>query len=121
MNPWLFRAMAIFRFLAVTILSFLLLSPLFKKSSEIVEKPLILFAQDNSLSIAITKDSLYYKNEYPAALDRFIVPRFSKQEMLKDLWRCGIHHGTLFPDLDGQAMFIEWMTTKLAEQSNLPP
>ena len=27
------------------------------------------------------------------------------------LYRYGIHRGTLFPDLDGQARYIEWLTT----------
>jgi hypothetical protein len=74
--------MAAFRFLAVTILSFLLLSPLLKKSSEIIEKPLILFVQDNSLSITMGGDSLYYRKEYPAALDRLINQLGKKNEVI---------------------------------------
>lgn len=81
-NPWQVRAMAAFRFFTVTILSFLLLSPLLKKSSEIVEKPLILFAQDNSLSIAMGRDSLYYKKDYPASLDKLINQLGKKNEIV---------------------------------------
>lgn len=74
--------MAAFRFFTVTILSFLLLSPLLKKSSEIVEKPLILFAQDNSLSIAMGKDSLYYKKNYPVSLYKLIDQLGKKNEIV---------------------------------------
>jgi len=80
--PWLVWAMAAFRFLTVTILSFLLLSPLLKKSSEIIEKPLILFIQDNSLSIPMGSDSLYYRKEYPAALDKLINQLGKKNEVV---------------------------------------
>jgi hypothetical protein len=82
LNPWLVRIMAAFRFLTVTILSFLLLSPLLKKSSEIIEKPLILFVQDNSLSIRTGEDSLYYKKEYPVALDKIINQLGKKNEVV---------------------------------------
>jgi len=74
--------MAFLRFASVTILSFLLLSPLLKKSTEIIEKPLILFAQDNSLSVAMTKDSLYYRKEYPVDLENFIDKLRKKYEVV---------------------------------------
>jgi hypothetical protein len=81
-KPWLVWVMAVFRFFAVTILSFLLLSPLLKKSSEIIEKPLIIFVQDNSRSIILGEDSLYYKKEYPAALDKLLDQLGRKNEVL---------------------------------------
>jgi len=40
------------RFLSVSIISFLLLSPMLKTISKTIEKPIIIFAQDNSESIA---------------------------------------------------------------------
>lgn len=57
-------AMAAFRFIAVVLLSFFLLSPLVKTTSRDVEKPVIIFVQDNSASVLINKDSAYYKNQY---------------------------------------------------------
>jgi hypothetical protein len=65
---WLMTA---FRFLSVSLISFLLLSPLIKKQSEIIQKPLIIVAQDNTLSILLSKDSGYYKKEYPKAIQEF--------------------------------------------------
>lgn len=62
--PWLVKTMALFRFLLVTILAFLLLSPFIKTLFNKVEKPVIIIAQDNSSSILLNKDSAFYKNDY---------------------------------------------------------
>ena len=61
---WLKRLLGIIRFLIITLLSFLLLSPLLKLSSHTTERPLVIFAQDNSLSMVLNKDSAYYRNNY---------------------------------------------------------
>lgn len=70
-NRWLVWAMTGFRFLSVSLISFLLLSPLIKKQTEVIQKPLIILAQDNSLSILLSKDSGFYRREYPKALQEF--------------------------------------------------
>lgn len=49
--------LAILRFLAVSLISFLLLSPVIRTVRNQAEKPIIAFALDNSLSIALTEDS----------------------------------------------------------------
>lgn len=56
--------LAALRFLAVSFLAFLLLSPLVKKQSHESEQPVVIFAQDFSASIVQTQDSAYYKSEY---------------------------------------------------------
>jgi len=76
-HPWLVRAMTVFRFLTVTLITFLLLSPLIRRQTEIVEKPLIILAQDNSLSLVLSKDSDFYRKEYPSKI----------QELAEDLRR----------------------------------
>lgn len=60
------------RFLAVSLIAILLLSPLIKTNVKTVEKPVIILAQDNSSSLLMNNDSLFYKNEYPAAIKAFI-------------------------------------------------
>lgn len=50
---WLKKAMFIFRFLAVTIIAFFLLSPFIKTSFREIEKPSIVIAVDNSQSVKI--------------------------------------------------------------------
>ncbi len=69
---WKVWIMASLRFLFIFFLAFLLLSPLFKSIVKKVEKPIIVFAQDNSESIVYNTDSSYYKNTYPKELSKFL-------------------------------------------------
>lgn len=71
-NIWLVRVMAAFRFLVVTLLCFLLLSPLLKTVSRSTEKPVVIIAQDNSESLLVSKDSAFYKKEYKESLQKLI-------------------------------------------------
>jgi hypothetical protein len=64
------RAMAVFRFLSVTIISFLLLSPLLKSVFKTSEKPLIILAHDNSGSLLVGKDSAFYLNQFPDSFNQ---------------------------------------------------
>ncbi len=58
------RILAVLRGISVTLISFLLLSPLLKSTSRYSEKPIVLLALDNSGSITMGKDSTYYKNDF---------------------------------------------------------
>ena len=60
------------RFLFITVLSFLLLSPLLKTLTRQTEKPIIIVAQDNSESIIVNKDSTYYKGEYTQKMNALV-------------------------------------------------
>jgi len=71
-GKWKVRIMALFRFLAVFLISFFLLSPLVKSLKQHLEKPLIIFAQDNSASVVINRDSAFYRNDYPGRVNSFI-------------------------------------------------
>lgn len=57
------------RFASISILAFLLLSPLLKTIFREVEKPVIVIATDHSESIISGNDSLFYKNEFPKQLN----------------------------------------------------
>ena len=52
------------RFLVVSFLAFLLLLPMVKKQSYKTEKPILVFAQDFSSSVLMSKDSTFYKTDY---------------------------------------------------------
>lgn len=54
----------IFRFTTVFLLAFLLLSPFLKTRKKNLEKPIILIGIDNSRSLALSKDSAYYKSGF---------------------------------------------------------
>jgi hypothetical protein len=66
------RILAGIRFVTVTFLAALLLSLSVKLISRQLEKPIIIFAQDNSQSIVISKDSVYYKAEYQKVINKFL-------------------------------------------------
>lgn len=61
---WVRVVLPALRCIVITFLSFFLLSPLLKNISRTVEKPIIIFAQDNSESVVAGKDSAYYKSDY---------------------------------------------------------
>lgn len=65
-------AMASLRGLAVSLVAFLLLAPMFKRTVKQTDKPLILVAVDNSESVKSNKDSAFYTNEYPAQVQKMI-------------------------------------------------
>lgn len=64
------RLLAALRFLSVLFLCILLINPQIKSVKTTTEKPLILFAQDNSASILLNKQKDYYRNDYPAAVQQ---------------------------------------------------
>ncbi len=78
---WWQRGMAALRFLTVSILTFLVLGPMFKSETKTVMKPVIVVAQDNSQSLIIGKDSTYYKEKYLNELNDFINKVSSKYEV----------------------------------------
>jgi len=64
-------------------LLFLLLNPRIKYSQEHIEKPLLIWAQDNSQSLKFCKDSSYYINDYSKDVDVFLQKLGSKYEVQK--------------------------------------
>lgn len=77
----LIRAMALLRFLAVTFIAILLLSPLLKTNLREVEKPIIVVAQDNTESIVTGKDSAFYRKEYADNFNKLISKLGDKYEV----------------------------------------
>ncbi len=70
-SKWIILMLA-FRFLSVFTISFLLLSPLIRRSEKLIEKPIIIVGVDNSASITKSEDSGFYKNEFPAKLNQLV-------------------------------------------------
>ncbi|MEI7895543.1 MAG: hypothetical protein WCJ26_00810 [bacterium] len=64
--------MLVFRFLSVSLISFLLLGPLMKQTRKIVEKPVVILGLDNSRSMLLTGDSDYYRNEFPRSAEALV-------------------------------------------------
>lgn len=70
-----------FRFATVSILSFMLLSPLIKSTQRNIEKPVIVLAHDNSESIVLNTDSSYYRTTYSEAFSSFVKKLEEKFEL----------------------------------------
>ena len=62
------RFMLIFRFLSVTLISFLILSPLIRLSEKVIEKPVVILGIANSESVINSPDSLFYRTTWPEQL-----------------------------------------------------
>lgn len=73
--------MAALRGLAITLIAFLLLAPMLKLTVKKSEKPMVLVAIDNSESVKSTKDSAFYKKEYPAQVQNLIAELGNKYEV----------------------------------------
>ena len=65
----LIRLLFVLRMLVVIFIGLLLLSPYFVQHSRSIEQPVIVLAHDNSASLLLTKDSVFYKTEYLRKLD----------------------------------------------------
>src|SRR5690348_8175551 len=70
LQGWLLKTLSVCRFIVITLLSFLLLSPLLNIIEREVEKPVIVIAQDNSESIVTGKDSSFYNHQYKQKLQK---------------------------------------------------
>ncbi len=79
-NPILYL-MAILRFSVVTLLAILLLEPLVQSEIQKIEKPIVVIAQDNTQSVVLNKDSLFYKNDYPQKMNQLISALSEKYEV----------------------------------------
>jgi len=66
------RVLGVIRFLLITTITFLLLSPLLKLNSYNVEKPVIMIAQDNSMSMIMNEDSAFYRDQYIPLLNGLV-------------------------------------------------
>ncbi|REJ83611.1 MAG: hypothetical protein DWQ44_03005 [Bacteroidetes bacterium] len=85
-SPWLHRTLFFLRMSLVALISFLLLNPMLRSLSRESEKPLLVFAQDNSSSILLNKDSAFYRNEYPAAVSKMLDELSDKYDVLRVNW-----------------------------------
>lgn len=64
--------MAILRGVAISMIAFLLLSPMIRRNVKEIDKPLLIFAIDNSESMVCTKDSAFYRNDFQKQMNQLI-------------------------------------------------
>jgi len=63
-------SMVVLRFLSVSIISFLVLSPLIRQSEKLIQKPIVVIGVDNSRSVILAGDSAYYKSTFPSEINK---------------------------------------------------
>ena len=68
-HPGLKWGLAILRFTSVSIIAFLLLSPLFRSTRYETEKPVIVFAQDNSSSVSLSPSAENFSKTYLSSVN----------------------------------------------------
>jgi hypothetical protein len=69
------------RFIFIFFLTFLILTPVIKNLKRTVMQPLVIFVQDNSSSLLMTKDSLFMKKEYTAEINKLLNATGEKYEL----------------------------------------
>lgn len=70
--------LAALRFLAVSLLLFLVLEPVLMRKVHEAEKPIVVIAHDNSRSVRLAPDSVFYANDYQTSIRR-IAKRISEK------------------------------------------
>lgn len=72
LKKWQLFLLASLRFVVLFLLLLLLIGPRIKYEKKIENKPILIFAQDNSESIRLGKDSSYYLNQYSSEMASLI-------------------------------------------------
>ena len=85
LTPFQQILLGILRFLAFSLVGFLLLEPLLNYLQKISYPPIIAVLQDTSESLLIQKDSNFVTEEYPQMLDGFL-RSFGEENVEVDLW-----------------------------------
>ena len=62
----------VLRTVVVATVVMLFINPYIKQKTYKVEQPIVVIAQDNSESIILTKDSVFYKTQYPKLIDSMV-------------------------------------------------
>lgn len=103
----LLRLLAVLRFIAVTIITSLLLQLMLKREVNETEKPLLLFAFDNSTSVISANDSSEIKTNFIPALDALQKNLSDKYRIQTLLFGNKVSHGRLPDFTDNETDFSE--------------
>lgn len=98
------------RFFVVFVLGFLLLSPTIKTKNKQIEKPIIIIGQDNSKSILMTKDAVYYTDELAGSINKLVAELSLKNDVDSYLFGESVGEG-LVPDYgDSESDYSEFLS-----------
>ena len=101
--------MAFFRFISVCILALLLLEPLIEIENQIIEKPVLVIAHDNSESLLVNKDSAFINSDYLIALSSFKEKLEEKYEVKSFTFGDEVKSGLEIDFTDKQTGFSEFL------------
>ena len=108
--------LAVLRFLSVSLICYFLLSPFINNLFEKKEKPIIVIAVDNSKSIALSSDSVFYKTKFPSEIDRLSKALSRKYEI--QVYRFGKEtEKSANLDFSGSRTNISGMMENISEQN----
>ncbi len=94
------KGMAALRFVFISLLCFLLLTPLIKTLTREIEKPIVLIGLDNSRSLSLARDSVFYRNEMLDAFDRLAEELEERYEVRRISYGAQINELNTFKDID---------------------
>ena len=100
--------LSLLRALAVALIAFLFLSPLVKRETNRKEKPIVVIAEDNSLSLNYCRDSAYYHDEFQSEIKRLADKLEDKFEVHR--YRYGSSAEALEDDADTENLFSSQST-----------
>lgn len=69
------------RFIFILIILLLILNPVIKNTGTVIQKPVIVFVQDNSKSLILNRDSAYYKTGYKSDVEKLIAELKNKYDV----------------------------------------
>lgn len=102
------------RFIVLVFIGFLLLIPIIKISTNEIKKPIVIFAQDNSISMILSKDSTFLRDSFPQLTSTLFNQLSDKYDVRKIQFGDTVSElSFLFDDKESnfEALFNEFNTT----------
>ena len=107
--------MAIFRFITLWVILFLLTGIIVENLEERKEEPLIILAHDNSESVIMNKDSDFYRNEYADLLENLSMSLKEDYEVI-DYSFTDVSEKGLLHNYSGKVTDISQLFTQIFDQ-----
>ena len=118
LNKWLIGGLFCFRFLSTFLISFLLLSPLVKRTVKTVSKPVIIIGIDHSESIPMSGDSGFSRDTFPGEIHKLKTALEKKFEVKLYSFGEVVREGFSIPYLDRQTDISTFLEEIIARYTN---
>ncbi|MBQ0016775.1 MAG: hypothetical protein KBT04_07315 [Bacteroidales bacterium] len=108
--------LSVLRFVVVALIALLLLSPMIRRESHDEQKPIILIAEDNSTSIALCKDSTFYRGAYADSINRIVTELSDHYDVQRFHYGTTVSPASNNPDYQDPQTDISGAIRELAER-----